>query len=216
LRALESAGLSASTRVVYTSDHGDNLGARGLWGKSTLYEESAGVPLIMAGPGIAAGRVVVTSVSHIDCASTFLDLTGVSRPLGADSLPGASLVDIANGSTPERPVISEYHATGSVAGAFMLRFDRWKYCHYVAYVPQLFDLTSDPEETTDLAGDSRYRDVLLEGERRLRSVLDPEAVDARAKKRQAELLKWYGGREAALARGDLPFSPAPGTKAEMN
>jgi len=143
-------------------------------------------------------------------------LTGVSRPLGADSLPGASLVDIANGSTPERPVISEYHATGSVAGAFMLRFDRWKYCHYVAYVPQLFDLTSDPEETTDLAGDSRYRDVLLEGERRLRSVLDPEAVDARAKKRQAELLKWYGGREAALARGDLPFSPAPGTKAEMN
>ena len=36
--------------MIYTSDHGDNVGARGLWGKSTLYEESAGVPLIMAGP----------------------------------------------------------------------------------------------------------------------------------------------------------------------
>ena len=49
LGALASAGLDADTRVIYTSDHGDNVGARGLWGKSTLYEESAGVPLIVAG-----------------------------------------------------------------------------------------------------------------------------------------------------------------------
>jgi len=53
-------------------------------------------------------------------------------------------------------------------------------------------------------------------ERRLRAILHPEAVDARAGKRQAELLARHGGREAALARGDLGFSPAPGTKAEMN
>jgi choline-sulfatase len=216
LRALERAGLADSTRVVYTSDHGDNAGARGLWGKSTLYEESAGVPLIMAGPGIARGKVVATPVSHIDCAPTFLEMTGVPAPAGAGALPGASLVGVANGSEPERPVISEYHATGSVAGAFMLRFDRWKYCHYVAYGPQLFDLVADPEEMIDLAGDARYRDALREGERRLRAVLDPEAVDARAKQRQAELLTQYGGRDAALARGDLPFSPAPGTRAEMN
>ena len=58
LRALEDAGLADDTRVVYTSDHGDNVGARGLWGKSTMYEESAGVPLIIAGPGIAAGRAL--------------------------------------------------------------------------------------------------------------------------------------------------------------
>jgi choline-sulfatase len=75
---------------------------------------------------------------------------------------------------------------------------------------------SDPEETIDLAGDSRHQDLLAEGERRLRAILDPEAVDARAKKRQAELLARYGGRDAALARGDLGFSPAPGTQAEMN
>jgi choline-sulfatase len=64
LNALEDAGLADGTRVVYTSDHGDNVGARGLWGKSTLYEESAGVPLIMAGPDIPAGRVVAAPVSH--------------------------------------------------------------------------------------------------------------------------------------------------------
>ena len=42
----------ATTRVIYTSDHGDNLGTRGLWGKSDMYEEAAGIPLLMAGPGV--------------------------------------------------------------------------------------------------------------------------------------------------------------------
>ena len=49
LHALEETGLAAGTRIMYTSDHGDNLGARGLWGKSTMYEEIVGVPLILAG-----------------------------------------------------------------------------------------------------------------------------------------------------------------------
>ncbi|HVO90019.1 MAG TPA: sulfatase-like hydrolase/transferase [Casimicrobiaceae bacterium] len=216
LRALRDAGLEQTTRVMYTSDHGDNAGARGLWGKSTLYEESAGVPLIMAGPDVPTGRVVDTPVSHIDCAPTILEATGEATRTGGRDLPGASLFAVANGATPTRPVISEYHAIGSVAAAYMLRFGRFKYCHYVAYRPQLFDLASDPEELADLASDPRYAAAVAEGERRLRAALDPEATDARAKRRQAELLASYGGREKALARGDLGFTPAPGTAAEMN
>ena len=73
LRALERSGLAADTRVVYTSDHGDNVGARGLWGKSTLYEESAGVPLIVAGEGVPAARCATrrraTSTSIRSCSS---------------------------------------------------------------------------------------------------------------------------------------------------
>ena len=76
LAALDAAGLSDSTLVLYTSDHGDNLGARGLWGKSTLYEESAGVPLMLAGPGIDCGRLVDTPASHVDCAVTILEAAG--------------------------------------------------------------------------------------------------------------------------------------------
>jgi hypothetical protein len=49
-----------------------------------------------------------------------------------------------------------------------------------------------------------------------RAALDPEATDARAKRRQADLLAQFGGREKALARGDLGFTPAPGTAAEFN
>jgi choline-sulfatase len=50
----------------------------------------------------------------------------------------------------------------------------------------------------------------------LRALLDPEAVDRRAKQRQNELLAMHGGRDAALARGDLGFTPAPGTEAAFN
>jgi len=126
------------------------------------------------------------------------------------------LFDVVDGLKPARPVISEYHATASIAGAYMLRFGRFKYCHYVAYRPQLFDLVEDSEELVDLASDPRYAATLAEGERLLRAALDPEATDARAKQRQAELLASFGGREKALARGDLGFTPAPGTAAEMN
>jgi len=216
LRALRDSGLEATTRVIYTSDHGDNVGARGLWGKSTLYEESAGVPLIMAGPDVTAGRVVDTPVSHIDCAPTILEAVGASPRVAERDLPGASLFAVANGATPSRPVISEYHATASIAGAYMLRFGRYKYCHYVASSPQLFDLADDPEELRDLAADPRYASMLAQGERQLRAALDPEDTDARAKRRQAELLAGFGGREKALARGDLGFTPAPGTAAEIN
>ena len=58
LDALRQSGLEDSTRVIYGSDHGENLGTRGLWAKNTLYEESAGIPLIMAGPDIPQGRVI--------------------------------------------------------------------------------------------------------------------------------------------------------------
>ena len=216
LGALRNTGLEASTRVIYTSDHGDNVGARGLWGKSTLYEESVGVPLIIAGPDVPVGRTIDTPVSHIDCAPTILEAVGAPARIGGRDLPGASLFSVASGAEPTRPVISEYHAIGSVAGAYMLRFGHYKYCHYVAYPPQLFDLAADPEELVDLAGDPRYASVLARGERLLRTALDPEGTDARAKRRQAELLASFGGREKALARGDLGFTPAPGTAPEMN
>jgi choline-sulfatase len=213
LRALDDAGLADDTAVVYTSDHGDNTGARGLWGKSTFYEESAGVPMIVAGPGLPRGTVVDVPVSHVDCAPAILEATGTAA-LGP--LSGHSLFDVANGATPARPVLCEYHAIGSSSGGFMLRHGRYKYCHYVGRPPQLFDLGQDPEELVDLAGDGAHATILRECESRLRDVLDPEAVDARAKARQATLLASFGGREKALARGDLGFTPAPGTRAEID
>jgi choline-sulfatase len=214
LRALEEAGLSGDTRVVYTSDHGDNVGARGLWGKSTMYEESAGVPLILAGPGIASGAQCATPASHVDLFPFFLECVGAPVPSG--SYHGVSPLALAGGVESGRSVLSEYHAIGSTGGITMLRKGRWKLVHCVQYRPQLFDLESDPEELVDRAGDSACGGVLGGLEAELRRFCDPAAVDARAKQRQAELLARYGGREAALARGDLNYTPAPGQAPDMN
>jgi choline-sulfatase len=210
LRTVEDLGLGDSTRILYTSDHGDNLGARGLWGKSTMYEEVAGVPLIIAGPGIPEGRRIDTAASHVDTYPFILEAVGASTPDQYDGHPGVSLARLAAGEVPDRNVLAEYHGMGSTTGAFMIRHGRWKYVHYVAYAPQLFDLDADPEELNDRGTDPAYAGVRAECLGRLRAICDPAEVDARAKRRQAELLAENGGREAVIRRGDLGFSPPPG------
>ena len=92
----------------------------------------------------------------------------------------------------------------------MIRHGKYKYVHYVAYRPQLFDLETDPEELRDLAENPAYAKAVEECRARLMKICDPAEVDARAKKRQAELLEQNGGREAVIERGDLGFTPPPG------
>jgi choline-sulfatase len=145
-----------------------------------------------------------------------MQATGEDRPDMYDGQPGRSLFALAGGEAKERSVLCEYHGMGSTAGAFALRHGKWKYVHYVAYPPQLFDLERDPEELVDLAGDARYEDVVVQCRTRLRAICDPAEVDARAKRRQAELLERNGGRDAVIARGDLGFTPAPGVALEFD
>jgi choline-sulfatase len=115
----------------------------------------------------------------------------------------------------DRPVLSEYHGMGSSTGAFALRSGKYKYVHYAKYPPQLFDLEKDPEEMDDLAAKPQYEAVRAELRKKLYAICNPEEVDARAKRRQAELLAANGGREAVIARGDLGFTPAPGFPADF-
>jgi hypothetical protein len=81
LDALEGAGMRDDTLIVYTTDHGDTVGSRGLWGKTVLYEESAGIPLIVAGPQVPAGQGSATPVSLVD------GYPRSSRRRGVPSLP---------------------------------------------------------------------------------------------------------------------------------
>ena len=159
MAGLEQAGFLENTTVIYTSDHGDNVGARGLWGKSNLYKESVSVPLIMAGPGIAPG-VCNTPVSLLDISATIPAYFGAK--FQGD---GAPLTDIAaNPDDPDRPILSEYHSAGAVSGAFMLRKGRFKLNWYIGFPPELFDLVDDPEELKDLAADPTYTDTLADME----------------------------------------------------
>ncbi len=215
LAALDEAGLGADTNVMYTSDHGDNLGSRGLWGKSTMYEEAARVPMILAGPDVPAGVVRSAPVTHVDCYPTFLECAGENLTGAERQYPGHSLFDIAGGAAPDRTILSEYHAMGSTTGAFMIRDGKYKFVYYVGYPPQLFDLEADPEELHDLGEDPQFAEIRAACEAKLRAICDPEDTDARAKTRQETQMARHGGRDAVIARGDLGYSPPPGLPADF-
>ncbi len=210
LATLAETGLEGETVVVYTSDHGDNLGTRTFWGKSNMYEESVGVPLIIAGPGVPAGRRVATPVSLVDAYPTILDAVGEADSAEDRDLPGTSLLTLIEGAQTDRTVFSEYHAVGSMTGIFMVRFGRYKYVHYEGYAPQLFDLEADPGETRDLALVPGNDAIAAEGERRLRAICDPAKVSEQAFSAQDQRIREFGGVDAVLERGSYPYTPAPG------
>lgn len=206
LDALAVSGLGGDTTVVYTSDHGDNVGARGLWGKSNLYQESVCVPLIVAGPGLRRA-VCETPVSLLDLSVEIAEHFGAS----IESASGAKrLRDIAcEPDDLSRTVFSEYHAVGAVSGAYMIRKGRWKYHHYVGFEPELFDVVSDHEEIEDLAALPDFEPVRAMMERELRRICDPEEVNAQAFADQADLVRRHGGREAAISMGAPGATPPP-------
>ncbi|HEU4922568.1 MAG TPA: sulfatase-like hydrolase/transferase [Burkholderiales bacterium] len=209
METLEDLKLDSNTRVLYTSDHGDNLGARGLWGKQVLYEEAAKVPMILTGPDVPTG-VRREPVSHVDVYPTVMECVGVEAP----DASGSSLLR----RIPERTVLSEYHASSSRSGEYMIRHGKWKYVYFVRYPdrPELFDLDSDPEELKDLGRDPNHEQAKKECHEKLLGMLNPEEVDRRAKRRQAELVAAHGGREAVIRRGSFAYSPPPGFKAEFD
>lgn len=206
LTSLAEAGMGDNTTVVYTSDHGDNVGARGLWGKSNMYEESVSVPLIVNSPE-TNGDVCNTPVSLLDLSEMILDHFGAT--LEGDR-PGRSLYQLMDSHPDEeRLVFSEYHATGAVTGAFMLRCGRYKLIHYVNFEPELFDLENDPEELVNLANNQDYENLLQDLSARLESICDTKSTDARAHADQAALVAAYGGAEKAIRETVGPGGGTP-------
>lgn len=200
-RILDAAGATGNLNdmhVVYLSDHGEMLGRKGMWSTSAMFEPSIGVPYILAGPMVSAGRVVNTEVSHIDFAPTMLHLAGLPSKRGWS---GRSLVEIAGSPDTERTAFSEYHAGASITGCFAIRRGRWKYTEYVGYSPELYDLEADPNESANLAGNARFADVEKACRGWLREIADPEAVTEAAFADQAETVKRFGGVEKVIARG---------------
>jgi choline-sulfatase len=193
LSALEATGQADETTVIYTSDHGDNVGARGYWGKSTLWEESVGVPMIVAGPGVPKGQRNATPVSLIDLYPTITDLAGAEAAPGR---AGTSLVNLAQTNQPDRAVFAEYHAVGAETGMMMLRLGRWKLIECIGDEPLLYDVETDPEELVNLAGQASAREPLAACRAALRQIVDPEAANAQAFRDQADLVTQLGGEQS--------------------
>lgn len=211
LAALTEQGLDTSTRVIYTSDHGEMLGDHGMWGKNLMYEGASAVPLLMAGPDINRGQTVSQPISLVDLFPTIVGGVGASESAEDADLPGMSLWPAGRGEElPDRTVFSEYHASGCREAMYMLRDATHKYVYHVGDPPQLFDLVADPNETHDLARDPQSVPLLDRFERRLRAVVDPEAVDRAAKADQARRIEAGGGLRVIARRGPIAGgTPAP-------
>ena len=219
LRALENSGQAENTVVVYVSDHGDMMGDQGFWTKQVMYEQSAGVPMIVAGPGIPEDHAVTTCTSLVDLAATAVDVTGVDADATSHVLPGISLREIANSpDDPERTILSEYHDGGSTTGTFMVRWRNWKFVYFVGQEPQLFDLATDPNELRNLAAERANDPEIIaakqEGERRLRAICDPEDVNTRCFADQKRRIEDLGGEDACLNACVFNHTPTPTEKTD--
>ncbi|MEZ4675597.1 MAG: sulfatase-like hydrolase/transferase [Caldilineaceae bacterium] len=210
LDTLDTLGLTDNTRVIYSSDHGESLGERGHVGKFLMYEETAGIPMMVAGPDVPVGKVVETPVSLVDLFPTIVEAVNADAGETTAKLPGTSLWTLAHQSDHDRTVFSEYHAVGTGNAIYMLRDQRYKYVHYTHEAPQLFDLATDPNEVHNLATAPDHQALLGRMERQLRTLLDPEAIDARAKADQKARVEQLGGEAAVRAKGGFDNSPTPG------
>lgn len=162
LRTLSESGLEDDTMIVFTSDHGDMLGDRGLWYKMTFFEWSARVPLIISAPGRFPGRIVGQNVSLLNLFPTLVDIgSDQTPPMYGESLRSDSLMPfLEDGKEPEAtPVLAEYLAEGAVAPCFMVLKDHYKYIFSDPDPPLLFDLENDPGERLNLSGNPEYQAV---------------------------------------------------------
>jgi arylsulfatase A-like enzyme len=153
LGALSAAGLRDRTLIAFMSDHGEGMGGHRWVQKASFYEESLRVPLILAGPGVTALGTDRTSLASLaDVMPTLCGMAGVSTPSG---ITGRSLAPLLRGEPLEsRPVFSELRYGGPEREGRTVRTERYKYIVFNsgARPEQLFDLTTDPGETVNLAG----------------------------------------------------------------
>jgi arylsulfatase A-like enzyme len=157
LERLDELGLADDTLVVWTTDHGDTIGAHGICNKDyTMYEEIYLVPLIMRWPGVTRpGSRSERYVHHfLDLFATFAELAAGAVPAGSH---GRSLVPILRGEpVPDWPAeaFCEFH--GSHMGLYSMRLlqdDRYSYVYHSNDIDELYDHSTDPHQLDNRAAD---------------------------------------------------------------
>jgi choline-sulfatase len=158
-KTLADCGLADNTIVVFSGDHGDMLGERGLWYKMHWFEMSARVPLVVHAPQQFAPRRVAHSVSTMDLLPTFVALAGGALEAQLP-LSGRSLLPHLQGNGGHDEALGEYMAEGSRTPLIMIRRGPWKFIYGQDDMCMLFHLASDPDELRNLAADPAHQATL--------------------------------------------------------
>lgn len=161
MSVIRETGLAENTIVVFTSDHGEMLGERGMWFKQHFFDPAARVPLIFWCPPRFASAQVSKSVSLIDIGPTILDLAaeGTFNDYAAPC-DGTSLVDALYDGEDDLPdiALSEFSADGSTGPSRMIRSGRYKLMLLEDQDVLLYDLISDPYEEQNLSERQEFTD----------------------------------------------------------
>ncbi|KAK8110837.1 uncharacterized protein PG998_007294 [Apiospora kogelbergensis] len=142
--------LDKNTIIVFSGDHGDMLGERGLWYKMSYFESSVRVPLLFSYPQKFQPHRVTQNVSTLDILPTLCDLVG-TKPSVHLPMDGLSMLPHLEGREGHDTVISEYTGEGTISPLMMIRRGPWKYITCPTDAPQLFNLERDPLELVNLA-----------------------------------------------------------------
>lgn len=193
--------------IVFTSDHGDMLGDRGLWFKMNFFEGASRVPLMIA--GISTTGRIDTPVSTIDVTPTLCDMAGISMAEVMPWTDGTTLLPIATGEL-RQPVPMEYAAEGTIAPMIALRDGRWKYIRCEVDPEQLYDLETDPTERRNRADDTDCADILAALRDQADHRWDLGRFDAAVRESQARRWVVY---EALRQGGYYPWDYQPLKKA---
>jgi len=184
---LRASGVYDDTLIVFTSDHGEQLGDHWQFSKYSYFDQSFHIPLIVRDPRPEAnghrGRQVDAFTENVDVMPTILDYLGLDVPAQCD---GASLAPFCRGETPDpwrdaahwefdfRDLVAPGEdrflgLTPDQCNMSVLRGERYKYVHFTALPPLFFDLQEDPAELVNLAEDPDHRPLVLEYTRRMLS-----------------------------------------------
>lgn len=161
LDTLDRLDLRKNTLVIFTSDHGFNLGEHHCWQKLSLFEESTRVPLIVSAPEFNAtkGAKCDALVELIDLYPTIADLCNLSDGM-PQNLHGRSLRESLR--DPSRPTGRDAAYTITHRQGESLRTERFRYNFWGENQEELYDHDHDPHEFTNLAGDAEYAGVMSE------------------------------------------------------
>jgi arylsulfatase A-like enzyme len=183
IQHLKDTGQYDRTLIIVTSDHAEMLGEHYMWSKEIYFDQSFHLPLVIRDPRPdgARGLRVTEMTQAIDVMPTILDWIGQPVPRTCD---GRSLVPFLKGKVPDdwRDVVYFEHDFRNVRSQAVeralgissdecvyavIRGKRWKYVHFAALPPLLFDLENDPHESRNLAEDPAMREVLLDCAQRM-------------------------------------------------